>query len=68
MSTTTVVVEGGGSNLYEIEENGGHFKAYHVRVNLLLPNSKHHVGSARSFEGALSLIRSHSGKDIKRFY
>lgn len=68
MSTTTVVVEGGGSNLYEIKEEGGHYKAYHVRVNLLLPNSKNNVGSARSFEGALSVIRNHSGKDIKRFY
>jgi len=68
MTTTTVVVEGGGSNLYEINEDGGHFKAYHVCVNLLLPNSKKNVGSARSFEGALSLIRSHSGKDIKCFY
>lgn len=68
MSTTTVVVEGGGSNLYEIKEDAGHFKAYHIIVNLLLPNSKKNVGSARSFEGALSLIRSHSGKDIKRFY
>lgn len=66
MSTTKVVVEGGGSNLYEVQQDGGHYKAFHVRVNLLLPNSRDNVGSARSFEGALSLIRSHSGKEIKR--
>lgn len=66
MSTTTVVVEGGGANLYEVSEHGGHYKAYHIRVNLLLANSRNSIGSARSFEGALALIRSHSGKEIKR--
>lgn len=65
MTTTTVVVEGGGANLYEINDAGGKFTAFKVSVNLLQSNSKNSIGSARSFEGALSLVRSHSGKEIK---
>jgi len=60
-----VIVEGGGANLYEINESGGRFTAYKVTVHILVPNSKSNIGSARSLEDALSVIKSHSGKSIK---
>lgn len=64
MSTRTVVVEGGGANLYEISDSGGRYYAYHVRVHLL-SNDRNSIGSAGSLEDAYSLIKSHSGKQIK---
>lgn len=65
MRCIEVVVEGGGDNLYEVLEVAGRFMAYKVSVNLFLPNTRGSIGAARSLEGALSLIRSHSGKGIK---
>ena len=60
-----VVVEGGGADLYEIEESSGRYLATHVRVGILA-NRRESVGSASSLEDALSLIRSFSGRAIKR--
>lgn len=65
MATIEVVVHGGGGDLYEIDEHGGLFTAYAITVNLLLANFRKTIGTARSLEGALLLIRSHSGRDIK---
>lgn len=65
MRTIEVVVEGGGENLYEIKEHDSRFTAYKIAVNLLLPNTRSSIGASRSLEGALSLIRSHSGWEIK---
>lgn len=65
MKAIEVVVEGGGENLYEVLEADGRFMTYKVSVNLLLPNTRSSIGVARSLEGALLLIRSHSGKGIK---
>jgi hypothetical protein len=58
-----VVVRGGGSNLYEIDEYDGSFTAYRVRVSLL-GDSRDRIGTAGSLEDAFSLIKSHSGRQI----
>lgn len=63
-ATRSVTVEGGGANLYEISEYRGRYTASHVRVGLL-SNSRTSIGTGGSLEDALSLIRVHSGKQIK---
>jgi hypothetical protein len=60
--TRSVAVQGG--NLYEIGEYDGTFYVRRVKVNLLF-NDKSDIGKARSLDDALSLIRSHSGREIK---
>jgi hypothetical protein len=60
-----VVVEGGGRNLYKITEYNGRYHAYQVTVNLLI-NDNDSIGKASSLEGALSLIKSHSGESIEK--
>ncbi|MCC6505035.1 MAG: hypothetical protein IT475_06260 [Aquimonas sp.] len=62
--TIQVVVEGGGENLYEINESGNRFSIYKIKVNLLF-NARKGIGTTGSLENALALIRSHSGKSIK---
>lgn len=62
--TIKVVVEGGGENLYEINESENRFAVYKIKVNLLF-NSRKGIGTTGSLENALVLIRSHSGKNIK---
>lgn len=62
-STTKVVVRGGGRNLYEISESSGWFYAYQVKVNLF--DERNSIGKASTFDQALNLIRSHSGRDIE---
>lgn len=62
---TQVVVKGGGKNLYEVSESSGWFYVYQVDVGLLLSNRRN-LGKTRTFDQALSLIRSHSGKEIDR--
>lgn len=61
---TRVVVSGGGRNLYEISESDGWFHAY--KVNVALINSRDSIGRARTFDHALNLIKSHSGKSISK--
>ena len=63
--TRRVVVKGGGSNLYEIEETSSRFVAYKIKVGIIM-NDRSNIGSARSLEDAIALIRSHSGKEIDR--
>ena len=58
-----VVVNGGGKNLYIIQECDGWFNAYHITG--VLSRSKKHIGKARSQSDAIDLIKSHSGKDIE---
>ncbi|WP_156878074.1 hypothetical protein [Sphingopyxis sp. QXT-31] len=60
--TRSVAVQGG--NLYEIGEYDGTFYVRRVKVKLLL-NAKSDIGKTRSLDDALSLIRSHSGREIK---
>lgn len=64
MSTTQVVVKGGGKNLYEISESSGWFYARKVSVDIV--NTHKDLGKARTFDQALSIIKSHSGKGIER--
>jgi len=64
MRNRTVVVEGGGANLYRIYESGGRFTAYKVNVRLL-SNDETRIGSGRSLEDAISLIQAHSGRRIR---
>ncbi len=59
-----VVVQGGGSNLYEVSEYEGRFYAYKINVKLLM-NDRRSLGKTGRFEEALSLIRMHSGREIK---
>lgn len=59
-----VVVHGGGANLYRISEHDGWFHAYHVDSSILAFTDRN-IGKARTFQGALELIKSHSGKEVK---
>lgn len=65
MPKREVVVEGGGKNLYEIHESGGKYTARQVTVGLI-SNSYSSIGTASSLEDAVSLIRAHSGREIKK--
>ncbi len=64
MAQRQVIVQGGGANVYEVAESSGIFTAYHVRVRLL-GNDRTRIGSGRSLEDAISLIKVHSGRQIK---
>ncbi len=55
-----VIVKGGGQNLYSISESSGKYRAYKGTGH-----SKSKIGLASSLEDALSLIKSHSGRDIE---
>lgn len=59
-----VVVQGGGKNLYRVNEASGKYHVYHVNVGFI-ENSTNPLGSASSLEDALAIIRSHSGREIK---
>ncbi|MDJ0643967.1 MAG: hypothetical protein QNJ15_14230 [Erythrobacter sp.] len=61
MSQRRVVVKGGGNNLYYVSESAGTFRVTHVSGMF---GGKSDVGKTRSFDHALSLIRSHSGRQI----
>lgn len=61
-SKRQVVVQGGG--LYTVGEYQGVFYVRKVSVGVLT-SSGHDIGTAKSLDGALALVRSHSGKSIK---
>lgn len=63
MKDRTVVVQGGGANLYKISEYNGKYIAYKVNDGLF--SSNNNIGEARSLEDALALIKLHSGREIK---
>ena len=60
MSDKRVVVKGGGNNLYSVSESSGTIYVYKGSGW-----GKSQIGKTRTMEDALSLIRSHSGKDIE---
>lgn len=64
MKDRKVVVQGGGENLYRISESNGIYTAYKINVNLI-SNSARNIGQTKNLEDALSLIKVHSGKEIK---
>ncbi len=63
METKRVVIKGGGSNLYQVTYSSGYYHAYKVNVGIF-SNDYDEIGKASSFEDALSIIRSYSGRDI----
>lgn len=65
MPKREVVVEGGGKNLYEVHESGGKYTARQVTVGLI-GNSYATIGTASSLDDAITLIRAHSGREIKK--
>ena len=50
--------------LYSVAQYSGKFTVYKVKSGLLY-NDKTHIGTAKSMEGALALIKVHSGREIK---
>ncbi len=62
MSKQKVIVKGGGENLYYISESSGIFYVYKGHVW----SSDTLIGKTRSKSDAISVIRSHSGRDIER--
>jgi hypothetical protein len=62
MAKQKVVVKGGGENLYYISESSGIFYVYKGSVW----GSDTQIGKTRDKADAISLIRSHSGRDIER--
>lgn len=64
MPKRRVVVEGGGKNLYEIYESGGKYTARQVTVNLG-SDSYATIGTASTLNDAVTLIRAHSGREVK---
>lgn len=64
MPKKRVVVKGGGANLYRISISGNKHFVQHASVGLLM-NSYKDIGKTSSLDDSLSLIRSHSGNEIK---
>lgn len=58
-----VVTQGGDKNLYKIEGSTT-LEVYHVDVSPIF-DKKIKIGSAKKLEDALSIIKSHSGNQIK---
>jgi hypothetical protein len=65
METKKVVVKGGGANLFKISISGGEYRVYQVRMNLFTEKLSN-IGTTRSLEDALSLIRLYSGNQIDK--
>lgn len=62
MSKQKVVVKGGGEHLYYISESLGVFYVYKGSVW----GSDTQIGTTKTKHDAISLIRSHSGREIER--
>jgi len=65
METKKVVVKGGGSNLFKVSSYNGTFYIYKVTVGFIT-NDNYEIGKTKSFDDALSVIRSYSGHEIDR--
>lgn len=61
--TKRVVTQGGGQNVYKVA-GSSKLDIYHIKVNVFI-DSRSKIGSARNLEDALSIIKSHSGNQIK---
>ena len=64
MNTKQVTTNGGFENLFKVSEYRGKYYVYKVKVGFI-SDSSIEIGSAGSFEDALSLIKSYSGYGIK---
>ena len=58
-----IVTQGGGQNLYKITGSSS-LDIYQVKVGII-SDSKIKIGSSRNLEDALTIIKSHSGNQIK---
>lgn len=65
MTTKRIVVSGGGQNLYKVSGSGSTYTVYKIIANFFFDDIIE-VGSAGSFDDALTLIKSHSGKRIEK--
>ena len=65
MATKRIVVQGGGDNLYRISVYGNKYTVSQVKVKTFT-NDINVIGEARSMDDALRIIKSHSGKSIKK--
>lgn len=63
MEAKKVVVRGGGSNLFKVSCYDGTYSVYKVKVGILT-DDKYEIGKSKSFDDALSIIRSYSGREI----
>jgi hypothetical protein len=63
MEAKKVVVKGGGSNLFKVTYYSGIYYVYKVKIGLIT-DDKYDIGTTKSFDDALSLIRSYSGQVI----
>lgn len=61
MARTKVVVEGGGRNLYFVQDSGGVFKVFKHRDI----GSDEQIGTARSMNDAIDRIENHAGRRVK---
>jgi len=64
MNTKKVTTNGGFENLFKVSEYRGKFYAYKVNVGPFSDRTTE-IGSAGSFQDALSIIKSYSGYGIK---
>ncbi len=64
MKTKEVTTNKGFENLFKVSEYRGKFYVYKVKIGFISDSSTE-IGSAGSFEDALSLIKSYSGYGIK---
>lgn len=64
MAKWEAVIEGGGANLYQIQESRGVFEAIKVDVGLIL-NSHNAIGRGASLNDAIALIERHGGRKLK---
>ncbi len=63
--TKKVVVKGGGKNLFKVSSYEGTYYVYQVDAGLI-SNDNNLIGTTKSLEDALSLIRSYAGRAIER--
>ncbi len=63
MSKKRITVSGSGHNLYKVSNSSGWHYVYKVEVKLPF-NNEISVGKSRTFDDALSLIKSYSGRSI----
>ena len=60
MSDKRVVVEGGGKNLFYVEESGDTFNVSQIDVGVI--NYRNSIGKTDTLESALALIKANTGK------
>ena len=65
MAKKRVVVQGGRENLYRITIYGNNYTVAHVDVGNFT-NDFNVIGEAKNMDDALDIIKSHSGKSIKK--